>query len=271
MPNRKRQRRSAADSVQSAPVQSISRALRLLSRLADHPDGTALGDIAKQVGLAPSTAHRLLSTLQQEGFAEHDGENGDWRIGVTAFTVGNAYLAGRSIAAHSRAVARQLMETTGETVNLGVLQDGAGVIILQTECRELMRMVVPLGSRVPLHASGIGKALLSTLTPADVDTILHTHGLSRFTEFTLDKPAELHAALTETRKRGFTIDNEEHAVGLRCVAAPVFNQHGDAEAALSVSGPKSRISTARLPELGAQVRDAAREISARIGAPLVTG
>lgn len=248
-----------------APVQSISRALGLLVRIAEHTDGVSLSDIAQEVGLAPSTTHRLLTTLEQQGFAEQDVESGKWRVGVIAFTVGNAFLASRDIGAQSRVVARELMEVAGETVNVAVLQAGEIVIIAQAECQEMMRMVVPLGSRVPLHASGVGKAILSTMSKDDVSKILLSRGLPRLTENTIDKPQALRAALDEVGTCGFALDNEEQAIGLRCAAAPIFGPHGDAVAAISISGPKSRISAARLQEFGRLVRDAAKEITGRIG------
>lgn len=262
---RKRRGRKPGRSSVSSPVQSLSRALNLLIRVAEHADDVSLTDIAQEVGLAPSTTHRLLSTLEQQGFVEQDDEHGNWRIGVVAFTVGNAFLANRDIGAQSKIVAHQLMETAGETVNVAVLEGSEVVIIGQVECREMMRMVVPLGSRVPMHASGVGKAILSTLPRETVKDILQLRGLPRLTEHTIDNPAALRASLIEVGERGFAIDNEEHAIGLRCAAAPIFDQFGDAIAAISISGPKSRISETRLQELGSLVRGAAQQITDHIG------
>ena len=264
-PSGKRRGRKSGSTSAAAPVQSLSRALNLLVHVAEHSEGVSLSDIAQQVGLAPSTTHRLLSTLEQQGFAEQDSESGVWRVGVIAFTVGNAFLASRDIGAQSRIVARQLMETAGETVNVAVLEAGEVVIIAQAECREMMRMVVPLGSRVPLHASGVGKAILSTLSTETVEELLQSRGLPRLTKYTIDKPAALRVALDKVGEHGFALDNEEQAIGLRCAAAPIFAQSGDAIAAISISGPKSRISETRLQELGSLVRSAAQEISDHIG------
>lgn len=261
----KRRGRKPGSASAPIPVQSLSRALGLLLRLAEHSDGVSLSDIALQVGLAASTTHRLLTTLEQQGFAEQEVESGKWRVGVIAFAVGNAFLASRDIGAEARTVARQLMETAGETVNVAVLQAGEIVIIAQAECHEMMRMVVPLGSRVPPHASGVGKAILSTLSNEAVNKILKPRGMPRLTEYTVDQPAALRAALDEVRERGYALDNEEQAIGLRCAAAPILGSDDEAVAAISISGPKSRISEAQLQEFGGLVLTAAREITRRIG------
>lgn len=261
----KRRGRKPGSASVPTPVQSLSRALGLLVQLAENSNGVLLVDLAAQLELAASTTHRLLTTLEQQGFAEQDVESGKWRVGVTAFTVGNAFLASRDIGAQSKSVARQLMESAGETANVAVLQAGEIVIIAQAECHEMMRMIVPLGSRVPPHASGVGKAILSTLPNDSVEVLLKRRGMPSLTEHTLVTPESFQAALVEVRKHGYALDNEEQAIGLRCAAAPIFGASGEAVAAISLSGPKSRISAQRLEEFGQLVRDAANEISSRLG------
>lgn len=261
----KRRGRKPGSGSAPAPVQSLSRALGLLIRLAEHSDGVSLSDLSLQLDLAPSTTHRLLTTLEQRGFAEQDVESSIWRVGAIAFSVGNAFVASRDIGAQTRSIARELMESAGETVNVAVLQAGEIVIIAQTECHEMMRMVVPLGSRVPLHASGVGKAILSTLPTATVSALLKRSEMISLTEHTISDLAKFLKALETVRKTGYALDNEEQAIGLRCAAAPIFGPQGEAIAAISISGPKSRISAGRLSEFGALVLTAADEITGRIG------
>jgi IclR family acetate operon transcriptional repressor len=262
---RRRGRKPAAGGRSVAQVQSLNRGLALLERIADNADGVTLTDIAQQVGLAPSTTHRLLLTLAQSGYVRQNEELGKWYVGVKAFTVGNAFLGARDIVESSRPFLHKLMEATGETANLAVLEGGEAVIVSQVECHELMRMVVPLGTRTPVHASGLGKALLLAISEFEVAAILHQHGLTRYTEHTLDTPAKLKQNLQAARKAGYVVDNEEHAVGLRCVAAPVYDEQGRAVAAISISGPRSRIPDTRLRELGALTGRIAREVTDHIG------
>ena len=158
-----------------------------------------------------------------------------------------------------------LVEQCGETVNLGVIDDGEAVFIAQVESREVMRMIVRLGSRSPIHASGVGKALLANLSEQQFLGILQRRGLARYTERSIDNPAQLREELERVRQLGYALDDEEHAVGLRCVASAIFDQNGQALAAISLSGPKARITDNRIGELGIAVRQTADEITQSLG------
>ncbi len=249
----------------AAQVQSLSRALTLLERIAASETGITLSDLAQQVGLAASTTHRLLNTLEQHGFAALDADRGVWFVGVKAFTVGNAFLADRDVVGIARPFMRRLMERSGESVNLAILDDGEVVFLAQIQCREMMRMLVRLGGRAPVHASGAGKCLLAALPDADVRRALARTGLRRYTDNTIDSQAALAADLARVRERGFAFDNEEHAVGLRCVAATLHDEHGDAVAAISLSGPRARMTDERIHRLGRLVVDTANDITRAMG------
>jgi len=252
----------------AGPVQSLIRGLNILSRLAATEDGLALTDLAQRVGLAVSTTHRLLNTLARAGFVSQDPAQGRWFVGVEAFTVGNAFLYNRDVVAAARPFMRRLMEQSGETVNLSVLDDGEAVLLSQVECREMMRMLAKLGGRAPLHASAVGKALLAALPDEEVSAILHRKGLERVTPNTIDTPARLRADLGQVRERGYSIDDEEHAIGLRCVAATIHDEHAEPLAAISLSGPRARVPSDRVAALGAMVVQAANEITIAMGGRL---
>ena len=245
--------------------QSLTRALTLLERLSETPSGLSLTDLSYQLGMPTATVHRLLSTFEEFGFIEQDAEQGLWFVGLKAFTVGNAFLHRRDIVASARPHMQALVEQCGETVNLGVIDDGEAVFISQVESREMMRMIVRLGSRSPIHASGVGKALLAHLPEQQLARILQQRGLTRYTERSIDNPAQLREELERVRQLGYALDDEEHAVGLRCVAAAIFDQNGQALAAISLSGPKARITDKRLDELGVAVRQTADEITQALG------
>jgi IclR family acetate operon transcriptional repressor len=116
-----------------------------------------------------------------------------------------------------------------------------------------------------LHSSGIGKAILAAMPPAEAAKILQKRGLPRFTDRTIDTPARLREQLAEIRARGYAVDDEEYAIGLRCVAASIFDENGAQVAAVSLSGPTARITPDRVPILGALVRAVADQISAEFG------
>ncbi len=249
-------------------VQSLVRALAIVNRLAAADEGFTLTEVAQQVGLSPSTAHRLLTTLEQERYVQFDAERRLWSVGVQAFVAGNAFLKTRNLVAAARPHMRALMEDSEETVNLAVADQSDAIYLSQIDCRQMMRAVARPGARVPLHCSSVGKALLSAMPDADLARLLHRTGLPRVTVKTIDTTVALRRDLTLARERGFAIDDEEHAVGLRCIAAVIFDENAGPIAALSLSGPMARISDDRIPLLGDLVRRSADAISARLGGTL---
>lgn len=246
-------------------VRSLTRALSLLRHLAASGDGMSLTELSEAAGLPPSTTHRLLTTLESERFVRPDPQGGMWRVGVAAFYVGAAFARSRDKLSNTRPYLRRLMEMSGETANLFVESDGEAVCIGQIESRHAMRAITGVGGRVMLHSSGSGKALLAYMEPARRQRVLGGLTLARATTSTITERARLDAALDEVRKVGFAFDDEEHALGLRCVAAPMFNEFGQAVAALSVSGPSARIPVERIAVLGRMVAQAAQEATRDYG------
>jgi IclR family acetate operon transcriptional repressor len=258
-------RRAKAPARDPSQVQSLTRALSLLNALAESSDGLALADIAQIVGLAPSTAHRLLTTMQGQRFVRFVAAEGVWQVGVQAFIVGQSFRRARDVLAIARPAMRRLMEESGETVNLYIEEGGEAVCMGQVESRQMMRAISRPGGRVKLHCSGVGKAMLACMPDADVTRILQAHGLPRMTPRTLDTPRKLRADLAGIRERGFSIDDEEHAIGLRCVAAVIRDEDGLPLAAISLSGPLARIGDAALIASGQLVAAAADAVTAQLG------
>ena len=163
----------------SGHSQSLVRGLNLLERLAANPGGLSLSEVAEQSDLAPSTTHRLLQALQSQGFVTQDSELGVWKIDVKTFRIGNSFLEARDFVATSRPFLRRLTTATGETANLGIRDGGTAVFLAQSESPQMMRMITRLGSRAPLHASGVGKALMAWLPEDELARILDEQGLAR--------------------------------------------------------------------------------------------
>lgn len=249
---------------QGGQVQSLDRAISILERLAE-ADGMNLTDLSQSVGLAPSTTHRLLTTLQQRRFADFDEEYGVWVIGVGAFNVGNAFLRSRKLISLGRPVMRRLMEDVGETINLAVEDKGELVYVTQFESHAPMRAFFRPGRRAPMHSSAIGKAMLAEMSEEVLRDFLHKKGMQRFTDHTIVDPGTLREQLQQIRQRGWGIDDEEHTIGMRCVAATIHNEHGEVIAGISISGPSVRVTETRLGELGAKVVQAAEQITEQIG------
>lgn len=262
---RRRGKVAAPGRARSGQVQSLVRAISILNALSEEEQGLTLTDLAQTVGLAPSTAHRLLTTLQDQRFVRFDLERNVWLIGVQAFVVGNAFVRSRDVIAMARLHMRRLMEESGETVNLAVEDQGEAIYLSQVECRQMMRAIAKPGGRVLLHCSGVGKALLAAMPDAEVGKILQRRGLPRAADKTIDTPAKLREELQKIRGQGYAFDDEENAVGLRCVAAVIRDEFGHPLAGLSLSGPMARITDERVPLLGAMVIRAAADITAELG------
>lgn len=253
------------DATSTSQVQSLTRGLGILETLAKAEVGLTLTDISQRVGLAASTTHRLLATLEKTGYVYQAGDLGLWYVGLQAFTVGSAFLASRDFVAQSHPYMRRLMEQAGETVNLAILDGTEAVFIDQVQCRETMRTIVKLGSRVPLHASGVGKAIFATLRDDEIEAILKVKGLPRITQHTITVPETMWASLRVIRQRGFSFDDEEHLPGTRCVAAPIYDEHQESLGAISVAGPSARLPDSRIRQLGPLVAHIAEEVTRKLG------
>lgn len=253
-----------ADSQQVGSVQALDRGLALLNIIAQS-DGLSLTSIAQRAGMAASTAHRILSTLKAAGFIQCDDARGGYLIGVKAFKIGSAFLRNRKLVDVGRSTMRELMLASGETTNMGIENEGYVVFVAQLESHHSIRAFHRPGARGALHASSLGKAILASLDEKSMTQILHRVGLERFTERTIVDPRTLISELALVRKRGWAIDDQERAEGMRCVGAPVFSEHAEVVGALSVSGPTVRMTEERLGELGPLVRRAAAELTERIG------
>jgi len=260
-----RGRSPARTGVPAGHVQSLTRGLSILEALAKAEGGLTLTDLAHRVQLPPSTTHRLLGTMERMGYVHQDGDLGLWRVGLQAFTVGSTFLANRDFVAQSHSYMRRLMEQAGETANLAILDGTEAVFVAQVQCHEMMRTLVRLGSRVPLHASGVGKAIFAALPDEQIDALIKVVGLPRITDNTIVAPETMWAALRVIRQRGYSFDDEEHARATRCVGAAIYDEHADALGAMSIAGPVSRLTDERIRQLGTVVAHTAEELTKRLG------
>jgi IclR family transcriptional regulator, acetate operon repressor len=247
-------------------IQALDRAVRVLKVLAEG-EGMSLTELAEAAGEAPATVYRVLSTYEAHGMVEVDLASQLWFVGQEAFRIGSAFLGRTSLVEQARGVMHALMAETGETANLAIADGGQVVFISQVETHEPIRAFFRPGTRGPIHASGIGKALLAHQPVVAVARIVREQGLAAFTDRTITDPASLAAELAAIRVRGWAVDDGERTEGMRCVAAPIFNEFREAIAGVSVSGPTLRME--RLGNAaGTRVREAADHITRAIGGKL---
>jgi IclR family acetate operon transcriptional repressor len=242
-------------------VQSVDRALLIIETLAEDDEGYRLTDLAVRTGLSPSTVHRLLATLEKRRFVQFDRDESMWHIGAQSFAVGSTFIRRRNFVTQALPYLRKLRDQTRETANLAVVDDGAMVVLTRVESREIMRSVTKVGGRVPMVASGLGKALLSTYSEEDVFAIIQREGMPRLTSKSIVRAGELCKSLHDIRRQGYSVDDEEALIGLRCVSAVVYDDCSEPLAAISVSGKASRVPNDRLPVLGKLVQEVAAELT----------
>lgn len=256
-------RRSAGRGrAEAAGVRSVERAMHLLDVLGSDADGFRLADLAVHANLPPSTVHRLLTTMEQRGFVQFEKGSATWHIGGRLFAIGATFARRRNFVAAAMPILRGLRDGTRETANLAVDENGEVVLVAQVESREIIRVISPVGGRAPMTSDALGKAILSTYAEDEVARIIGLHGMHRRTDTTITRAGEMFEALRAIRSVGYAVDLGEHLSEVRCVAAPVLDAAGSAIAAISVSGLASRIPDARIADLGATVRNAARKLSA---------
>lgn len=245
-------------------IKSLDRAMEVFEYLSA-AQGKPLSALAAETGQSPATVYRILVTLEGRGLVEFDAEAQLWHIGAQAFVIGARFLRRTSLLERARPILRKLMETTGETANLGVEKGGMVLFLSQVETHESIRAFFPPGTLSPMHASGIGKALLAEMDEERFNRWFKAHPPERFTTHTLLDRAALAQALSETRQRGFAIDAEEKNLGMRCIAAPVFDVNREPVAGISVSGPTSRVGTGEVDRLSRAVIGAAAALTKAIG------
>jgi IclR family acetate operon transcriptional repressor len=246
-------------------VQSVDRALSIIETLAEDDEGYRLSDLAIRTGLSTSTVHRLLATLESRRFVQFDRTESKWHVGARSFTVGATFARRRNFSAQAVPYLRKLRDLTRETANLAVVDDEFIVVLTRMESREIMRSLTKVGGRVAMVASGVGKAVLATWSDEDVNAIIRHHGMPRMTEKSIVRPSDLFKELETVRRQGFAIDDEEACMGLRCIAAVVYNDCSEPLAAISVSGMTGRLTDDRLPSLGETVREVAAELTLALG------
>jgi IclR family transcriptional regulator, acetate operon repressor len=252
------------DKTDQNTVQALDRALGVLEHLAQGP-GRTLSELAEEVKLPVATVFRALVTLQSHGMVEVEEPGQVWQIGAGAFRVGSAFLRRTKVVERARQPMDQLMRDTGETANLGVEVRGEVLFLAQVETNEAIRAFFPPGTKGPMHSSGIGKALLAWYPEERTQSIIAREGLQKFTSLTLTSDVALLRDLARTRDRGFAIDDQERAEGMRCIAAPIFNAHGEPVAGLSVSGPAFRVGLSDASRIGLLVRAAADLVTEATG------
>lgn len=246
-------------------VQSVSRSLRILEALGRNSRPQSLAEITAAVQLPKTTVHRLLETLQYEGYVEQNPVTRQLILSSKILELAASFLGRLDVREVARPLLMELWQQSQETVHLGLLDGGEVLYVEKLESPHTIRMYSEIGRRAPLHCTGLGKALLANLPPEKRERIIEQRGLKRYTENTLVDRADLLQELATIRSQGVAFDNEEHEKNVRCVAAPVYDAQGQVIAAISIAGPAFRMTPERQQDLEPHVMEAAQRISRRLG------
>ena len=225
----------AGDSPSRGGVQSVERAFELLEILASAGGTAALGELAARADLPQPTIHRLVRTLLVMGYVRQL-PNRHYALGPKLIRLGES--ATQLLGAWSRPHLGELVERTGETANMAVLDNDMAVYVAQVPSPHAMRMFTEVGRRVYPHCTGVGKALLMQLPNEAVLALLKRTGMPAPTENSHTTPAALIRDVELSRSRGYAVDEGEQEVGVRCFAVPVSD--APTLTAISISGPSAR-------------------------------
>ncbi len=245
-------------------IQSVRRALRILKTFSYDSPRLELKEIARANDLPKSTTHRILSTLELEGFIRQSSLTGTYQLGMVMFELGNLALSSTNIRTAAVPRMERLSAESGEATHLGILSNGEVVSFEVTPAQRGLTVGIRIGDRAPLHCTGVGKATLAFQPEEEIQRVL-THPLQRFTARTIVESTRLDRELQSVREKGYAVDDSEHEEGIRCVAAPVWNRTGKVIGSLSISGPSMRIDKRKIPALAEMVKAVAAEISRELG------
>ena len=246
-------------------VASLAKGLRVLELLAANGETSASG-IATQLNTSRAASHRFLSTLRDLGYVEKT-EEGRFRLSFKILELGMKKLEGFEIRHTVHPHMQEIALAFGETVNLGHW-DGAAIVHLdKINSTEILRLDVGMGAAAPAYCTGLGKAVLAFLPDGEIDAYLESVALVEMSPKTITTPEKLKADIARIRQRGYAVDDEELSLGLRCVAAPVFDYTGMPTYALSVSGPTQRMTEEKIEAIQSKLVPICRQISRQLGAP----
>lgn len=248
-----------------AAVVSVERALTILELLAEKQQGLTTSEISRRAGIPKSSASYLLRTLAARGYLRRNSETGQFTPGIRMLSLGGQAVQGMQLREVALPYLRQIVERTRLGTHLAILDHGDAVYVERIESPGFIKMAIWVGKRVAPQVTAIGKALICYLERHEIQEIVGTHQVSPASAKTILSLPHLLEELGLTRQRGYAFDDEEHARGVRCVAAPVVAASGEVVAALGVSGTVSQINDDYVSSLGNILRTAAIKFSAQLG------
>ena len=243
----------------------MQRALQILELFDEHKTELRISEISIATGLHKSTLHSLLKTLQAAGYIDQNAENGRYRLGLKLIERGSLVVSSIDMRKRANPALVELSRETGQTAHLGILEGCHGVYIDKVEGPGVLIAYSRIGRQLPIHCTAIGKSLLSRMDRKKVAELLKDYVFEKYTARTIDSMEAFVAELDRVAQEGAACDDEEHALGVRCVGAPVFDHTGEVVAAVSISTLTSVTPASETATYTDAVRKTAATISKALG------
>ncbi|RSL32171.1 IclR family transcriptional regulator [Salibacterium salarium] len=246
-------------------IQSLDRALKILDLFDESVSELKITDISDKMLLHKSTVHSLLKTLEKHQYVEQNEESGKYRLGLKLFERGNSVIRSRDIRVVAKDFLHTLSKETGQTVHL-VIQDGKeGLYIDKVESASATILYSRIGRRIPLHCSGVGKALIAFQPDQAIADTLKDYEFIQRTEHTITTREAFWEEIRLIREKGYAEDREENEPGVHCVAIPVRDHTGEIAAAISISTLSMRTSKEEMQHYTNQLIEAGKQLSEKLG------
>ena len=244
-------------------IASVEKAFKVLELLAQKGE-MKVSDVAGHLGANRANSHRYLATLKELGYVEQ-ADDSNYRLTYKILEIGLKFSGSLDILRLARPLMMERLARFNETVNLGEWTGRKIIHIDKIESQELLRLDLNVGTSAPAYCTGLGKAILAFLPEKDLEMYLDRVEMTAYTPLTITDRDRLLKEIEITRQRGFALDDEELAGGLRCVAAPVFNHKNFPQYAISIAGPASRMTDEVIREMAAEILEACAKLSRMLG------
>lgn len=247
-------------------VQSLDRVFQIIEALSESPQGLPLREVCQKTGLAKSTASRLLSALIQNSYAFQDPGNKKYALTLRLFELSSRVVGGMNILSVAKPYLNQLStESSGAVHLVSRVNDEVVYLYKEEALTSVVRMSSCVGLHNPMYCVGVGKALLAYLPDEEIKAIWSRTKPVKFTPYTITTFDELYKELCEIRQRGYAIDNQEHELGIRCVAVPIFDLSGNAIAAISISDYNESMTDEKIADYVPNLLETSQKISRYYG------
>lgn len=249
----------------TASIQVLQKAMAVLKCFQKNSPELHIPEISEKLGIPKPTIHRILVTLERGNFVKKDPVTEAYHLGIGVLELASNFLNNMDVRTIALPVMEQLAKETGENVYLGIYDDGAAVNIHQEQGEKILAGYNRIGCRVSAHLSALGKVILANIGNEDLEKYMRSVNFEKRTANSIISKKQLIDELDAIKDNGYAIDNEEYEVGLKCIAAPIFDLNGTVVAAISISGPANRISKDFNPYLINKLKTAAKTISSNLG------